>query len=211
MKTCILILCSPRSGSSCLAGCVNLCGASLGKNVTQVKDKHNSKGYFENQKLLRTHQNIINNNNIPMFASDIPTQVDSQETRELLCKVFENQFEGDELFAIKDPRILFMKPTYLGALSDYGANVKVLALRRKPEHSAASIDAGPWAKNKGLASHSRYTQLLNEFGVEPKLEVQFEDLISNPKGTMQKVCEFMGTQYNPEVESFVDKGMVHQK
>jgi hypothetical protein len=188
-----------------------LCGVSLGRDVATVKDQYNTKGYFENEVLLKIHAQALRQFKISFFGQGTPPQINSTELSKTLTATFREQFDGSEKFAIKDMRILLMKPSYLRALEDYGADVKVLALRRRRESVEASIAAGPWnAKDRASATYERYSALLDGFGVEPVLNVQFENLIEDPKATMQKVCDFIGAKYNPEVESFVDKGMVHQ-
>jgi|SaaInlV_165m_DNA_1040744.scaffolds.fasta_scaffold22008_2 hypothetical protein len=206
MKTCVLVLSAPRSGSSCLTGCINLCGVSLGKAPTSVRNQWNSKGYFENSVLLPLHASILKEHGVDMFHAASHRQINSADVKGRLVEAFAQQFDG-ELFAIKDPRILFMREAYLAALAEFGVGtVKCIHLKREQIHSAASMTAFLQGKKLNpFKAHASYNELLFGDGYE----VKFHNLIDEPEQVMRGVCEFIGVDYNPQVEQFVDRGLVH--
>ena len=66
----ILIASSPRSGSSCLSGLVQLHGFSLGKDVATVKDTYNEKGYFENESILNFNRSALDQIGVNVFCEE---------------------------------------------------------------------------------------------------------------------------------------------
>jgi len=202
-----------RSGSSCTTGCVHICGASLGKHPTTIKNKHNPKGYFENRRILEfnmgTLQNIGSSWNNTNFLSDAQIKK-SLSHKKTLCKIIEEEF-NTPLFAIKDPRIAILQDLYLDVLKD--VDVKILFLTRNPESVCKSLKI---AQN---VRHDKCVQLTNLYHTYinkmtshiPFKEIRFEDLLDNPVQVMEGVCKFIGIKFKHEKEilQFVEKKIVH--
>lgn len=213
MKTCVLILSAPRSGSSCLAGCVQLCGVSLG-TVTAIKDKWNAKGYFENKRL-----HDFNVDTLPpvFFGSNSLNKKQINETLNQvddLKRLIEREFETYEVFAIKDPRILLLEKLYLKVLSELNISVKILALHRDHVQASGSAIRGPWGGKHNIAkAHLKFERLLVKMCEHTThMHVNFEDLLDYPVETMKDAADFIGVEPDLErIKDFVDKKLVHKE
>jgi len=210
MKDCVLVLSSPGSGSSCLTGCLHLCGASLGKNVAQVKDEWNQKGYFDNASLLTLNSSILRSHGVDMFGLQM-TQIRAQPDLDCLVEVLSEKCARDSFFAIKDPRILFMRELYTEALAAIGFLRKVVRLERNKEDVIASIRSFPIAIHPNLTDVvEKPAILLQEWRDYEVCDVRFEDVIRFPRKTVSDLCRVLSLKYNPEVESFVDRTLHHE-
>lgn len=57
-KNCLIILGPGRSGTSALAGVLNLLGVFMGKQILKG-DQYNRKGYYENEKIISLNKKLF--------------------------------------------------------------------------------------------------------------------------------------------------------
>jgi len=205
----ILIASSPRSGSSCLSGLVQLHGFSLGKDVATVKDTYNEKGYFENESILNFNRSVLDQIGVNVFCEEKPT--DSQIEKSLnfdthLDDVFDRQFSG--CFSIKDPRIAILQDLYLKVTP----SSKVILLRRNSEDSAKSMQRmRGFDLSKGMAVKAVYDALLDDMKDKADcLEMSFESVLSDPVASLGAFCEWAGVELQESaVLEFIERKLVH--
>ena len=90
----------------------------------------------------------------------------------------------------------------------YFPHAKFLHVLRDPRDvSLSSIRMG-WAGNTyyavdhWIAAENSWEKLTVRANSNDLHEIKFEEFISNPKKTLTKVCEFLGTQYKPQMLSY---------
>ena len=127
----ILILGMHRSGTSCLAGSLEIAGLYLGNVNTQAG--FNKKGNRENNAAMKLHEAILNRVdaawNMPPLDEPKWTNAEIANLETLL-----KEFQDNDPWGLKDPRILFIldgwmqltKPRFIGTF-------------RHPEQVAASL------------------------------------------------------------------------
>jgi|APSaa5957512535_1039671.scaffolds.fasta_scaffold93018_1 hypothetical protein len=206
----ILIASSPRSGSSCLSGLVQLHGFSLGKDVATVKDTYNEKGYFENESILNFNRSALDQIGVNVFCEEKPTESQIEKSLDFnthLEDVFDRQFSG-ELFSIKDPRIAILQDLYLKV----SPSSKVILLRRNSEDSAKSMQRmRGFDLSKGMAVKAVYDALLDDMRDKADcLEMSFESVLSDPVASLGTFCEWAGVELQESVVlEFIERKLVH--
>lgn len=219
MKKCILVLSPPRSGSSCTTACLNIAGISLGKNITEVKDQFNPKGYFENKKILQFNEKVLQSIQLNILNSIVLNPAQIEETLKFkkdLAEIIEKEFETS-LFAIKDARISILQELYKEAFKEINIHYIAIKLRRAIIPTAMSINrllSTPIEQAKQTCAG--YYQIINKMAKEvPNIEISFEELLRQPVETTKRICEFAGIILNEgkkaSIQHFVDKNLVNFK
>ncbi|HHL42269.1 MAG TPA: sulfotransferase family protein, partial [Hellea balneolensis] len=103
----VLILGMHRSGTSCLAGCLQEAGLYLG--AVNTKAGFNTKGNREYRAVMELHEHLLNQNNA---SWDHPpaTPVNWQDNELSALIKIAVEFPTHQIWGAKDPRTLF---TYL--------------------------------------------------------------------------------------------------
>lgn len=127
----IFVLGMHRSGTSCLAGCLETCGLYLGD--VSKSNLHNQRGNQELRAVNLLHEKILNRNggtwDNPPESIQITAQ-DKDDFQEILTS-----FPGNAICGIKDPRILFLADHWMKMQID----ISLVATYRHPLSVAASL------------------------------------------------------------------------
>ncbi len=105
----ILILGMHRSGTSCLAGALELCGLHLGD--VRRTGVHNAKGYFESRELVQLHEAALQASG-GSWASP-PEDLALSPTLRLQLARLHSQIAEAQPYGIKDPRTLLLLKEWL--------------------------------------------------------------------------------------------------
>ncbi len=102
-----------RSGTSCLAGCLQRCGLFLG-NVSH-SGRFNTKGNHEQKTIHQLHDQILALNKGAWHRP--PEQVIVNPYHTLALREIANELSRHRLCGVKDPRLLLMLDTWLGIIT----------------------------------------------------------------------------------------------
>lgn len=220
-RKCLLVLSSPRCGSSCTTACIHLCGVTIGTHLTTVKDHLNAKGYFENYDILRYNERMLSHIRLAWHR---PTKVEGDKTQQLLdagqkelCEIFRNQYGKKEIFLIKDPRIATLWPVYISVFDHFNIQPMIVKLIRNRDDSCKSMmRMTRMGLPKVQSVYDGYYELINELADEyPSHTLSFESLLLDPTGETKKVCEFAGIDFSEkhatDIEEFVSHDLVNFK
>ncbi len=203
-----------RSGSSCTTGCMNICGLSLGKHPTQVKNEFNQKGYFENKSILGFNESVLADIGGAWNYSDPLTESQIQKSlgyKDALSCILEQEFRSD--FVIKDPRIAILQDLYLVALAERQVDVKVLRLRRGIDSVCRSLERVQGiGRTQCVQLDSLYQAYIDRMVCHAShLEMDFASLLDDPATAVREICDFVGMEFDKhkEIEDFVERGMVN--
>ncbi len=137
----VFILGMHRSGTSALAGSLLRLGVTLGEELLPPAPD-NPKGFFENQKILRVHDILLEQLNSAWY--DIrPLPADWEQTpaasaaRSALGAVVRDVFSETSLWGVKDPRLSRIFPIWRECLRAEAP--KAIVLLRDPREVAASL------------------------------------------------------------------------
>lgn len=218
-QQCTWLLSAPRSGSSCTTACFQLCGLSLGKSETTVKDDHNSKGYFENQLILTFNEKVLRAVGSNIFATS-PLTVDQENAslhfKKELSNIIKSEYEDDKFFMIKDPRISILQKLYTQTFSELGINVNIAVVKRKKENAAPSMSRMTGIPiERAQNTYDLHYSLIDQLTVDHNFTtIHFEELLNNPNQIMEDSCKKLTIPYgigkhkHQEINQFVEKRLL---
>ena len=105
----VFILGMHRSGTSCLAGCLERCGLHLG-NVRR-QGRFNAKGYFERRDVMDIHDQILAMNRASWHQPPDSVKVHPYHREKL--STIARELTDHRPCGIKDPRLLLLLETWL--------------------------------------------------------------------------------------------------
>lgn len=217
MKKCLLILGMHRSGTSLLTGLLHYSGISAGKSFLEPLEE-NPKGFFEvskiyelNEEILRaagTQWNVLKNLDFQ--------NIEVARFKEEIKKTIVKEFEGEEIFALKDPRICLLLPIYVEVFSELHVKVLPIVVRRNYVEIARSLKIrNNYSLLNGYSLSKFYYQMLKKnLSSSQTLEITYEELLSNTKETIFKLWDNTGVSqkfFNKEMEVFVDSRLRRSK
>ena len=217
----VFVLSAPRAGSSATAGSLQISGFDLGKNVTTVKNKHNAKGYFENQSFLTFNEKVLKavNSSIFAFAPLNPTQTQKALTfKEELKTIIQAEFGNSKFFALKDPRLNILQDLYRTALNELDIKLSGVILSRKADASARSLVRmiPGMTYQRAIDLYGLHYKLAEQFLTgAPQARFAFEDLYSDVNTVIKQAHFDLGVPYGiarhkqQELAQFVEKRLVH--
>jgi hypothetical protein len=202
-QTCILILGMHRSGTSALAGVLNILGVYLGTELMKSADQ-NAKGFYENMLLYRINQKLlgkIGSSWDDAFYNE--SMLGAVETVAELEEVLSQEFQYSQLFAIKDPRLAYLFPLYYQALTNLGIEIKVVIPFRNPIEVAGSLRArNQFSQEKGLLLWAYHFLLSEKYSrAIPRIITSFDDLIRDPLKVIQLIDEKLDLRLARKFES----------
>ena len=182
-QTCILILGMHRSGTSALTGVLSMLDVYLGSEL-MPENEGNEKGYFENDTLYRINKKLLNQMDSSwddvFFDEEKISNVKS--IGELKNKI-KKEFEYSNIFAIKDPRIVFLFPVYKRVLEELNINIKIIIPFRNPMEVASSLNKrNNFSCEKGMLLWAYHFLLVEKFSREfERVFIGFNELVPGLK------------------------------
>jgi hypothetical protein len=192
---CVIILGTRRSGSSAMAGCLNLIGFNLG-NALMPGNEANQSGYFENQDIVLAHDTLFRDLGCrwDMVGGLPPDWLESQAARkalDTLSNILQDQFlNQNRPFAVKDPRMCRLMPLWSRALEQFNIRPGLILVLRHPMEVAKSlqkINGHELLKGHLLwLSHNR--EALAGCRGQEYLMITFDQLLADPIATLRKTA-----------------------
>jgi len=144
VKICYFVLGMHRSGTSTIAGIMNMIGINTGMHLLEPQEC-NPKGFFENAAIADFNERLYNflcaewfdTLRIPekWWMNDLVAQYYKE-----LQKIIETEFNDSVEILVKDPRICVLLPFYLALLSRMGVDCRFVIIFRNPLDVAASLE-----------------------------------------------------------------------
>jgi hypothetical protein len=217
-QTCILIPGMHRSGTSALTGTLGLLDVYLGKDL-MPGNVANKKGYFENNFLFKINESLLSQINSSwddvFFDESKPERI--KELDELKT-TFINEFQYAKVFAVKDPRLVYLFPLYEKILQELKIKIKIILPYRNPVEVANSLnrrDNMPMEKGMLLWV---YNFLLAEKLTRDydRIFVNFDELITNTAEVISQISSKLsiplGEKYKQnqrQIDEFLEPGLKH--
>lgn len=192
-RRCILILGVHRSGSSALAGLLDKMGIDLGKSIAPPS-YDNPKGFFENLRVQELNIKLLAELKITWhytgFLKEYWWKHPSITKFQLeAIEIIKREFEGQNLFAIKEPRICYLFPFWEEILNSLDITIQSIVMLRHPEEVVASLEK----RNKFSYTKSHLLYLSHLFCIEKYRKsyvtsfVKYEELLDNPLQIVQQL------------------------
>ncbi len=220
----VVVLGMHRSGTSAVTRGLSALGVPLGKNLMPPVLNDNDKGYFEDLE--------INDINIELLTalkrdwhtlSRIPPESFQSEPLKLLklraIELMRTKI-GDRTFGFKNPRTAPLLPFWQTVFNELDISPSYVIAIRNPKGVAQSIQ-----KRTGFDFEKSYYLWLEhvlpailETAGAPRIVIDFDLLMANPSGQLQRMAKALGLPFDPDapsiqeyVSEFLDRNLRHSQ
>lgn len=219
-QTCILVPGMHRSGTSALTGTLSLLDVYLGKDL-MLGNFANKKGYFENNTLFKINESLLSQ--IKSSWDDVFfDEAKPKSIKELdeLKNTFINEFEYARIFAVKDPRVVYLFPLYEKILQELKINIKIILPYRNPVEVANSLNKRDnMSMEKGMLLWA-YNFLLAEKLTRnyERIFINFDELIINTSEVISQISsklsipldeKYKQNRRRIQIDEFLEPGLKH--
>ena len=207
-KNCLIILGPGRSGTSALAGVLNLLGVFMGKQILKG-DQYNRKGYYENEKIISLNKKLFLLIKSSIYDLSPPDKkifyklVSEEKLNEQAYSILENDYSQFSIWGIKSPGMLEFFFFWENILKKQNIEIKILIPYRNPLEVAWSYFYGNrtslkkwmllWAKNILYAEYfsRKYKRVF----------VHYDKLLRNPKKVLKIIQDRLEILFPQNIES----------
>ena len=204
---CLIILGTPRSGNSVLAGCLKLLGADPGKNII-FPDKQNGDGRFENNDLILAHNILLRDlackeDMIGGLPKGWQSSRAADNAKLKIRSILENNFSSDSMLLVKDPRICRFLPLWLSLLEEMEIKPGLILNLRHPLENARSFAANNNfnIRQAFLLWFSHYREAFSaSYGISNTV-ITFDQLLADPVFTLKNISDNLDIEYPDSLES----------
>jgi len=210
-----------RSGTSMLSGVLNLLGYSVGKHQWKP-DFFNSKGYFENSKIVEFNDGLLNIlhsswNNSMRIDYNWYNNSDFKEHEKNLTDIIVQEYGQSQRLLLKDPRISILLPLYLEVFKTLDIIPDFIISFRNPMGVYSSLNKRDnISLNKSLLLWADYT-LKAEFYSRSfnRILISYQAFLNDPDNCLYMMNERLHLGINLDEESgkiihgFIDSKLNH--
>ena len=204
---CIPVLSGHRCGSSAVAGVLFHLGVHMGP-VLLGGSRWNPRGHFEDKAFVDLHKRIVGDWRAPIV---------DERPYETQYRALVQRRELRPLWGVKDPRLAF---TFPFLIRHARSEIRAIRVHRDPYDIVASMTArGEQASNPDIAVGERGGEIAWAYeskliAIEgrwpgPMLHVQFEELTTDPAGTVEMIADYVGVPCTEEAIAFVHPELRH--
>jgi len=219
-RTALVVLGMHRSGTSALAGVLNLCGAHLPDKLKPPKIGVNPKGFFEPEAVLDLNVRLMRQLGGDWCHVDFAVPSEGVVADEFVADAsatIATEYEGQPLIAIKDPRICMLAPLWRRALVLAGYRPAFVVPIRNPLEVAQSLHArGDMSIAEGLALWRTYMQRVVEFADthDDVLLVRYTELLDDWESVVERIARKLDVALDAsrgdEIRRFLEKDLRNQ-
>lgn len=203
MTPCVLVVGTPRSGTSCVSGVLHHLGVRMTPREFPPPHLINPKGFFEDRELLAAMEAANDWTTATRFA-DLHRQVSEKRAAEPRLRALIEERSA--------PGVLWGCKSLLSADSVFrrlhGGPIFVVRTTREPaaiEASTRKATGGP----RDVASLIRRADACVAALDSPTLVVPFEAMTGEPPQWVARIAEFVSLPVATEAVSFVDASLRH--
>lgn len=189
MSTCVIVLGSHRSGTSCVAGILHTLGIDFGDGHLMKATPDNPKGYFEDERFYRLNEIMIGDwrSPDPWTHEDLIAQYE---------KLIIERSSESELWGIKDPRLCITLKHFFHLFEKHNVTPVIVNVNRNYDSMCSSVHARdnlpmPAAR----AIHDLYLNQRSSFCNEHSKDVamyqiSFEEVLKHPMHRVRNLANF---------------------
>ncbi len=219
----IVVLGMHRSGTSALAGCLNLLGVPLGAPLLPA-GYDNQRGYFEHEEVVRIHDELLGSFgasalDLRRLPADWVSHAAARTAQERLRELLHRDFSGKPLWAVKDPRLCILAPLWEPVLRDMDVEPRYVLMLRSPWEVAQSLSVrdglGIW---ESLDNWSDYTAAAERACRDSRRAVTtFDRILAHPEAELSFLAAALDVEWpravddavRGEVRAFLDPSLRH--
>jgi hypothetical protein len=219
----VLVLGMHRSGTSAFSGVVNALGVA-GPKTLASPDESNQRGYFESPRIFTALDEMLAS--IGSSWADWRQlnprrlQSEAQRHRQVLKALFIDEFGGEQLIFVKDPRICRFVPFVCSILAELNFSLIVVLPIRDPLEVAYSLQR----RNSFELPKSAMLWLRHVLDAEyfsrslPRYFLPYEGLLQNWRLHVDRIAEHTGIVWpdrsdrsGAEIDQFLTTELYHER
>lgn len=210
----IIVVGMHRSGTSALSGELNNLGVFMGKRLFKAQQGVNDKGFWENARLVKINNQLLEAANSDW---DDPTGLSRTDSAfpdryfSKACDFVNSEYGNAPLWGMKDPRTSMLLPFWSRVFNHVGVSPNYILMIRHPFEVAASLaKRDGFSQQKGLVLWLNYNfaSFLGTKG-SPRVIVDFTALLDDPIAIRRKIASTFDLEFE-EQQSFIDKSLRRQ-
>ncbi len=223
-RTCVLVLGMHRSGTSVLAGTLNILGVSFGDKLIAA-GSDNVRGYFEHSDFLHLNRDFLVSFGLDGDGryGELPAEWMFDERtavfKEKIKAIIEDQFSGAYIFGFKDPRISILLPAYLDVLKELGVEIRVVVSVRNVAEVAASLaKRSEMAVHESVRAYAYFYRIIDQYTKDvPTVRVSYHDLLQHTQDVVNQLIRGVHYSLRPYVDvadqlaSFIEPALKHHE
>lgn len=222
MSTAVLVLGMHRSGTSAATGLLKLLGAQLGKRLMPA-GADNPKGFWENLDAVEINETLLRGlgrrwDDVRAMPQEWQHGEEAATAHDSILALVRNEFNGEPLWAVKDPRLSRCAPAWLEALKHAEVQPVFLLMIRHPEEVAASLHA----RNGEPHVVSRLLWLRHIIDAEattrgyPRCVIAYDALLDDWRSCVDSIADRLGLVWphpiasvEDDIATFLDRDIRH--
>jgi len=221
----LVVLGMHRSGTSALAGLLNLLGASAGDNLISAVPAVNSRGFWEHAGVVDLHERLLSKLGFTWHDErNMPAnwwcKPEIDQFREELTNIVRTDFASEETWLVKDPRMCRLMPLWRPIFDASPGVARVVIILRDPREVVQSL-----ARRDGI-SGERANLLWFQHVLEAekwtrnyqRAFVTFEKLLEDWRSTVEEISaklsvHFCSTDHGIQrrAEAFLEPALRHHR
>jgi hypothetical protein len=222
-RVALVVLGMYRSGTSALARTLNLCGAALPERMIAARLGINRKGFWEAEAVTDLDARMLEHlgGDWDRVGFALPAQGPLVDEFVLNAReVIDNEYAGQPLILIKDPRICVLAPLWHRALQQSGYRPAYVVMARHPLEVAGSLQTqGDMPLARGLALWLDYMTRVETFArsvPSAAVHVRYADLLADWRRVVGRIAQRLDVALDAhaharDIDAFLEAGMrTHQ-
>ena len=205
----IFILGMHRSGTSALAGALAAARLNAGKHMLETIEKINAKGFWENRELVRINELILNEFSKRWYYPFVNDFIENDKSKlsatiaEDARKLIADEFAGNPISLIKDPRLCFTAILWKNWFEECGFDVSALHIYRHPQEVAVSLyDRDLIDELHACALWIEHVRSAEQFGMSvPFMRLCYRDLVHSADSIGKDIFAFLDSE-SVDLEGF---------
>ncbi len=204
MSQCILVLGTPRSGTSCVAGVLHHLGVPMGERLMRADD-WNPAGYFQDLDFEEILFDAYDGWGFP--AWDDPRPANYAECAASVAALARQKSETHRIWGTKSNRLAFFLDAFKAGAGD---DVRIIRTFRPKAQSVASLrerSGRTAAWSAGIIT--RMGNAIDQVSLThpPVLTVNFANLLSDPRTHVTRIANACGLPVLDEAVRWVDPSL----
>jgi len=206
-----IIILGMRAGTSALTRCFNICDLSLGINVETLPRKGNLTGQFENTTIKHFNSTILEELRTNWNDIDLINRLktlDANKYINTLKDIINQEFNNNNIFVLKDPRISLLLPLY----TKLDIDLKFIYPIRDINHIASSLHK---RDNMDLDYALRLAKIWNTIITQsntPLITFSFKEIIDYPISLIKELIKVLDIHLvikEKEILEFINPKLVN--
>lgn len=209
----IIILGMHRSGTSALAGELQHQGVCFGESFIDDVEDVNKKGFYEHKTLVDINEQILRELNSTWYncfkvhkkisKGWLPQQSTINAIQNFLQS---DEFKTTSINGLKDPRLSLLLPIWTKQLELLGFSYNCIIVNRSPSKIASSLKKRDRMNNCHCYLLWEYYTICSFLYSThcKKVVIDSDDLLTNPKNTLQVLIEELAIDINYQDVRFID-------